>query len=151
MVRSSHAVVREYVFRPHRRLTMIKVGMLLAVCGGLAGAAVIHNAAPALLLVVVLVFLAARVAYLETAIALVVRGDTLLLRRGLLFQREEPIPLHRAGVIISQGPLARWMDYGHLTITCDGQVFTLRTIAEFRHLQACLAYVQRVPGAGRVR
>lgn len=151
MVGSSHAAVCEYVFRPHRRLTVIKVGMLLVVCGGVAGAAVVHDAASALLVAAVLLFLAARVAYLETAVALVVRGDTLLLQRGLLFQREEPIPLHRAVVITSQGPLARWMDCGDLTITCDDQALTVRAIAEFRHLQACLAHIQRVPDAGRVR
>lgn len=92
-----------------------------------------------------------RSAYHELTTILIVRGDTLLLRRGLFFWREEQVPLHRVDVLITQSLLGRLFDYGRITITRNDTVLIVRNIGEFRRLKEEIARLQRIPALWRMQ
>ena len=98
---------------------------------------------------IVALALALRIAYLELATCLIVRGDTLLLRSGWILRREERIALYRADVMTTQSLAGRLLDYGHITFTCDDRTVEVRNIAQFRRLQEELARLQRIPALWR--
>ena len=93
--------------------------------------------------------LARRFAFALMVVALIVLGDTLLLRSGWILRREERIALYRADVMTTQSLAGRLLDYGHITFTCDDRTVKVRNIAQFRRLQEELARLQRIPALWR--
>lgn len=142
---------QDQVFRPHPYIVGGKIVVLLAPGIGVLLAGVTHAAVVVMLVACALIVLAARVAYCELTTFLVVRGDTLLLRRGWLVWREEQVPLHRADVLTTQSLPGRLFDYGHLTITCGDDTLVVRNIGEFRRLKEEIAHLQRIPAFWRSR
>lgn len=151
MATSAYPSLQDRVFRPHPYIVGGKIVVLLAFGAGILLAGIAHAASIALLAALAPLFLAARIAYCELATILVVRGDTLLLRQGWIIWREEQIPLHRTDVLTAQSLPGRLFDYGHLTITRDDRVLTVRNLGEFRRLQEEIARLQRVPSVWRVQ
>ncbi|MCS6841136.1 MAG: PH domain-containing protein [Roseiflexus sp.] len=149
MTTSAHPSIRDRVFRPHPYIVGSKIVVLLAFGAGVLLAGITHAAAIAMPIAWALVILAARIAYRELTTFLVVRGDTLLLRRGLIFWREDQVPLHRVDVQTIQSLPGRLFDYGHLTITCNDRTLVVRNIGEFRRLQEEIARLQRIPAFWR--
>lgn len=145
MATSAYPSLQDREFRPHPYIVGGKIVVLLACGAGILLAGVAHAAVIVMPVALTLLVLAARIAYCELATILVVRGDTLLLRQGWIFWLEEQIPLHRADVLTTQSLPGRLFDYGHLTITRDERVLTVRNLGEFRRLQEEIARLQRIP------
>ncbi|MGB9754587.1 MAG: hypothetical protein C0183_20370 [Roseiflexus castenholzii] len=150
MTTSVHPAIHERLFRPHPYIVGVKIVVCLALGVGMMLAGIVHATGAALLFALAPLCLAARIAYCELATTLVVRGDTLLLRQGWFFWREEHIPLHRVDVLITQSLLGRLFDYGRLTITRDDDVLIVRNVGEFRRLKEEIARLQRIPAFWRV-
>jgi len=149
MTASAHSFDCDLVFRPHPHIVAGKIVVLLGIGGGTLLAGIIHNSVLTLPAVIVTLMLALRIAYLELATCLIVRGDTLLLRSGWILRREERIALYRADVMTTQSLAGRLLDYGHITFTCDDRTVKVRNIAQFRRLQEELARLQRIPALWR--
>jgi hypothetical protein len=149
MTTSAHSFARDLVFRPHPHIVAGKIVVLLGIGGGMLLAGIIHASVLTLPAVIVTLMLALRIAYLELATCLIVRGDTLLLRSGWILRREERIALYRADVMTTQSLAGRLLDYGHITFTCDDRTVKVRNIAQFRRLQEELARLQRIPALWR--
>jgi len=149
MTTSAHSFARDLVFRPHPHIVASKIVVLLGIGGGMLVASIVYSSALTLPVVIVALALALRIAYLELATCLIVRGDTLLLQYGWIFRREERIALHRTDVMTTQSLAGRLLDYGHITFTCDDRAIEVRNIAQFRRLQEELARLQRIPALWR--
>ncbi len=145
MTTHAYPSLQDRIFRPHLYIVGGKIVGLAAFGIGVLLAGIVHTAIVVMLVACALLVLAARIAYRELATILVVRGDTLLLREGWIIWRETPIPLHRAEVLTTQSLPGRLFDYGHLTITCNDRVRTVRNLGEFRRLQEEIARLQRIP------
>lgn len=149
MATSAYPAIQDQVFRPHPYIVGGKIVVLLASGIGILLAGMTHAAIIAIPIACALIVLAARVAYCELTTFLIVRGDTLLLRQGWIFWREEQIPLHRVDVLTTQSLPGRLFDYGHLMITREDCVLTVRNLGEFRRLQEEIARLQRIPAFWR--
>lgn len=137
--------LQDRVFRPHLYIVGGKIVVLAAFGIGVLLAGIVQAAIVVMPVACALLVLAARIAHCELTTILVVRGDTLLLREGWIVWRETPILLHRTEVLTVQSLPGRLFDYGHLTITCDDRVRTVRNLGEFRLLQEEIARLQRIP------
>ncbi|MGQ9547933.1 MAG: PH domain-containing protein [Roseiflexus sp.] len=149
MTTSAHSFACDLVFRPHPHIVAGKIIVLLGIGIGVLLASIVHTSALTLSAVIIVLVLALRVAYLDLATFLIVRGDTLVLRSGWIFWREKHILLHRTDVMTIQSLAGRLLDYGHITFTCDEQTIVVRNIAQFRRLQEELARLQRIPAPWR--
>jgi hypothetical protein len=77
MTTSAHSFARDLVFRPHPHIVAGKIVVLLGIGGGMLLAGIIHASVLTLPAVLITLMLALRIAYLELATCLIVRGDTL--------------------------------------------------------------------------
>lgn len=151
MATSVYPSLQDRVFRPHSSIVGCKIVVLLALGAGVLLAGIAHAAIIAVPIAGFFLVLAVRSAYHELTTILIVRGDTLLLRRGLFFWREEQVPLHRVDVLITQSLLGRLFDYGRITITRNDTVLIVRNIGEFRRLKEEIARLQRIPALWRMQ
>jgi hypothetical protein len=71
--------------------------------------------------------------------AIVIRGFTLICRRGTLRVRENSFPLVRVDLETDQSLLGRIMDYGTVRLLVGNDIIVLRQIALVSKLQAVIA------------
>lgn len=150
MIAPESSFPNDRLFYSHPSIVGGKIVVLAALSAGVVFAGLVYTTVIVAPVVCALLILAVRVAFQELTTTLVVRKDTLLVRRGWIIWREKQVPLHRAQVQTVQSVLGRLFDYGHLTIVFDDETLTVRNIGEFRALQVELARLQRISALWRV-